>query len=203
MKVVAIPTFALISSLMLPGAVHAQTQAFEGPSIGVQGGWSQDKVENPQTDIGTLPIDSSKDKAAFGGFAAYDKAIGKFVLGTEAGFNIGTSDTVSGGPANAFGAIDPKWSIDATARAGYLVTPETLVYARGGYTNARIRNSLTTPAGTISTSENRDGWLVGAGVERLIMPNVSTRLEYRYSDLSEGDNKFDRHQTLLGITYRF
>ncbi|MDP3907562.1 outer membrane protein [Novosphingobium sp.] len=203
MKVVAIPAFALVAALALPGLAHAQSQPFDGPSVGVQGGWSQDKLENPETDLGVLAIDTSKDKATFGGFVGYDKSIGNFVIGTEAGFSIGTSDTVSGGPAHAVATIDPKWSLDLTARAGYLVTPKTLMYARGGYTNARLDTSLTTPAGMTSASENRDGWLVGAGVERSIMPNVSARLEYRYSDLSEGDATFDRHQVLTGITYRF
>jgi len=203
MKVVAISALALTSAVMLPSAAQAQAQAFDGPSIGVQGGWTEDKVENPVTDLGVLALDTTKDKATFGGYVAYDKTLGNFLVGTEAGFSIGTKDTVSGGPANAYATLDPKWSFDVTARAGYLVTPKTLVYARGGYTNARLRSSLTTPAGTASTLENRDGWLVGAGVERSIMPNVSARLEYRYSDLSDEGGTFDRHQTLLGLTYRF
>ncbi|WP_421855315.1 outer membrane protein [Novosphingobium sp.] len=62
---------------------------------------------------------------------------------------------------------------------------------------------MTTGANAAQAAENRDGLLVGAGIERAILPHLSARLEYRYSDFSKGDGKFDRHQTLLGIAYRF
>src|SRR3546814_19660714 len=62
--------------------------------------------------------------------------------------------------------VDPKRSLDLTARAGYLVTDNTLLYARGGYTNARVRTSFDGAAGFRSATENRDGWMVGGGVER-------------------------------------
>lgn len=201
MKVAAISALALTSALASP--IAAQAQTFDGPSIGVQSGWTEEKVRDPQTDLGVTTIDASKDSASFGGYVGYDKTIGNFVLGTEAGFGVKTSDNIMGGPANARARIDPKWSFDVTARAGYLITPKTLLYARGGYANSRIETSLATPAGTNVVSENRDGWLVGGGIEREIVPHVSARIEYRYSDLSQGDGKYDSHQTLLGLTYRF
>lgn len=201
MKVISLSLLAFASAVSLSGAAHAQT--FDGPSVGVQGGWAQNKLLNPETEIGVRPIDASRDTATFGGFVGYDKTIGKFVLGAEAGLSVGTSDAVVGGPATSRVSVDPKWSFDLTARAGYLVTPKTLVYARGGYVNNRIRSSVLAQSVTTVASENRDGWLVGAGVEHEIVPNVSARIEYRYSDLSEGDGKFDRHQSLFGVTYRF
>lgn len=42
-----------------------------------------------------------------------------------------------------------------------------------------------------------------AGIERRILKKISARLEYRYSDLSEGDGTFDRRRMLAGIAYRF
>src|SRR3546814_14537577 len=99
--------------------------------------------------------------------------------------------------------VDPKRSLDLTARAGYLVTDNTLLYARGGYTNARVRTSFDGAAGFRSATENRDGWMVGGGVERAISDKVSARLEYRDAGLCEGEGKFARHQALFGIAYRF
>jgi outer membrane immunogenic protein len=98
---------------------------------------------------------------------------------------------------------DPKYSFDLTARAGYLVNPQTLLYARGGYTNARLRTTVTDAAGILSDSDNRDGWLAGAGVEREVAQKLSARLEYRYSKLSEGTGKDQRHRVLAGLSYRF
>jgi outer membrane immunogenic protein len=203
MKFVAYSTLALFSACALPGLAHAQSQPFDGPSMGAQAGWSQNKVENPETELGVVTLDTTKDAATFGGFVGYDKTLGDFVLGAEAGFSIAASDMFSGGPSVARVSIDPEWAIDVTARVGYLVTPKTLIYARGGYINARTETTVTPPTGSVTEAENRDGWLVGAGVEQAIMPNLSARLEYRYADLSEGEGTFDRHQNLLGVTYRF
>jgi outer membrane immunogenic protein len=197
MKVASFPLVALIASAALSGA--AQAQNFDGPFVGAQAGWVQNKVENPTTGLGTAPIDQSKDSVFLGGYAGYDKKFGKIVLGTELGLGIGTSDTVRSGTIS----VDPKRSFDWTARAGYLVTPETLVYARGGYANERVRTALTTAAGPQADSEDRDGWLLGGGVERKLTSNLSARLEYRYADLSDGDGTYDRHQVLTGITFRF
>lgn len=78
-----------------------------------------------------------------------------------------------------------------------------VVIGGGAYANERIKTTLTAANVTQSLSENRDGWLVGAGVERMLTDHVSGRLEYRYSDFSNGDGKYDRHQLLTGISYRF
>ena len=201
MKTVTISMFAILSTLSITGAAHAQS--FDGPSVGVQAGWVENKVRDPKTDLGVVSADTSKDSAVLGGYAAYDKEFGKFVLGAEMGANFGTSDTVSSGAGANRVMLDSKRSFDFTARAGYLVTPKTLVYGRAGYTNDRVKTTIVSPTLTRSASEDRDGWLVGGGVERMVTDHVSARLEYRYADLSNGDGKYDRHQVLTGITYRF
>lgn len=99
--------------------------------------------------------------------------------------------------------LDPEWSLDLTGRAGYLLNPTTLAYARGGYTSARTETGVDTPLIRLTESENRDGWTLGAGIERKLQEKISARLEYRFSDLSEGDGNFDRHRMLVGIAYRF
>jgi len=193
----------LVAATMLYGA-PAAAQNFTGPSVGVQGGWQQEKVRTPNTNLGVLPIDRSRDAAVAGVFAGYDRELGRgFVTGVEAGFSIASSDKLRGGTGTSAITIDPKWSFDATARAGYLVTPETLVYVRGGYANERIRATMASGSGTGTSSDNRDGWLVGGGVERMLIPNVSARLEYRFTDFGDSKGMYDRHQVLAGIAYRF
>ena len=51
--------------------------------------------------------------------------------------------------------------------------------------------------------DNFDGWSIGGGGERALGNKVSTRLEYRYSDLGSRASKFDRHQVVLGVDYCF
>lgn len=201
MKFYSLTFAALLSVMPLAGVAHAQN--FDGPSIGAQAGWVENKLRNPTTDLGVASIDASKDSAVLGAYIGYDKEFGRFVLGAETGISFGTSDTVSGVPGANLVTIDPKRTFDASARAGYLVTSSTLVYARGGYTNERIRTTINSAAGSRIASENRDGWLVGGGIEQVLIPHLSARLEYRYADLREGDGKYDRNQVLTGITYRF
>jgi len=62
---------------------------------------------------------------------------------------------------------------------------------------------VVSPTGTRSVSEDRDGWLVGGGLERILTDHISARLEYRYFDLGEGGGRYERHHLLTGITYRF
>jgi len=191
----------LASTVFFGGTAHAQS--FDGPMVGAQAGWQDSKLRNPKLDVGTAPIDASHDTGTLGAFVGYDKRFGLVVLGGEASLNFATSGAIDRTTGTSRIQIDPKHAIDLTSRVGYLVTPETLVYARGGYTNERIRATLTTASGTTQAAEGRDGWLAGAGVERMVLPHLSARVEYRYADLSQGDGKYDRHQLLTGIAWHF
>lgn len=182
----------------------AHAEPFNGPFVGVQGGWSQSDAGTPSTPLGDVAINRTHDSVVGGAFAGYDHKIGsRVVIGAEAGIQAGIDDSIVRNSSAGRITIDPKYSFDLTARAGYLVTDNTLIYARGGYTNARVRTSIEDAGGLRTVSSHRDGWLVGGGVERAITDNVSARVEYRYADLSEGDGRFDRHQALVGVAYRF
>lgn len=183
-------------------AAHAEP--FNGPFVGVQGGWSQSDVGTPSTPLGDVPVGRTNDSVVGGAFAGYDHKIGsRVVIGAEAGVQAGADDSIVRNSSAGRITVDPRYSFDLTARAGYLVSDNTLIYARGGYTNARVRTSIDDGAGIRTASSHRDGWLVGGGVERAITDNISARVEYRYADLSEGDGRFDRHQALVGVAYRF
>ena len=57
--------------------------------------------------------------------------------------------------------------------------------------------------GVTREHDSRDGWLVGGGVERVLTDTISTRFEYRYTDLGESNGRFDQHQLLFGVAYHF
>lgn len=202
MKHILSSVAALALATGVGAAAHAEP--FNGPFIGVQGGWSQSDAGTPSTSLGDVQIDRTRDSVVGGAFAGYDHKLGsRFVIGAEAGIQAGTDDSIVHNSDAGRITLDPRYSFDLTARAGYLVTDNTLIYARGGYTNARVRTSIEDAAGLRTASSHRDGWLVGGGVERAITDNISARVEYRYADLSEGDGRFDRHQALVGVAYRF
>jgi outer membrane immunogenic protein len=193
---------ALISAAGFSAAASAET--FSGPFVGVQAGWNHDKIGGIGTPVGDVRIDRTNDSLIGGLVAGYDyKLSPKIVVGGEADLNFGSNDrslrNVTGGSV----AIDPKRSIDLSARAGYLVTPDTLLYGRAGYTNVRAATTIANGTLIRSGTANLDGWTLGAGVERALSQKISTRLEYRYSDLSEGHGKYDRQQVLFGVAYHF
>lgn len=191
---------ALLAGLAVPAAA----EPFNGPYVGVQAGWSQNDVGRPSTPLGDISVNRSSDNLSGGIYAGYDARVSpNFVVGAEAGLELGVDDSFQRDLGADRVTIDPKRSFDLTARAGYLAGDDTLIYARGGYANARVATSIEDVAGVRRASANRDGWLVGGGIEQALGDNVSARVEYRYSDLGEGNGKFDRHQALVGLSYRF
>lgn len=202
LRILTSATFAAV--LALSFAAAASAAPFDGPYVGAQVGWQSEKMRDVKSSLGISPVDDKVNSVTGGVFAGYDKTVNeRFVVGAEAGLDFASDNEVQSNVAGSNYSVDPKYSFDVTARAGYLVNPQTLLYVRGGYTNARVRTTITNAAGIQSARNNRDGWLAGAGVERQVAQNVSARLEYRYSKLSEGDGKDQRSRVLAGLSYRF
>lgn len=199
MKNLAILSFIALGAAALPTAASAEP--FNGPIVGAQLGRNHDKAGSTQGPAGDLVPDRSKEASTGVVFAGYDHEIEpRVVTGAEAGLNLTAGDALSRGVAGDSFRIVPHSSFDLSARAGYLATGNTLVYARGGYANVRMREFATVGGETLHASDNLDGWMVGGGVERALK-RISARLEYRYSELGVG--QFDLHPTLFGIAYRF
>lgn len=177
---------------------------FDGPYVGAQVGWQSEKMRDVKSSFGVIPVNDRKEAVTGGVFAGYDATIhGRFVLGAEGGLDVATDDEVQATVAGTNYTVDPKYSFDVTARAGYLLQPKTLLYVRGGYTNARTRTTVINGTVNASESNSESGWLVGGGIEHQVAQNLSARLEYRYSKLGEGDGTDYRHRVLAGLSYRF
>ena len=101
-------------------------------------------------------------------------------------------------------------------RVGYVVSPATMIYAKGGYTNTKLRVLAGDTNQTTDTDFNLDGWRIGAGAEHALSPNTYAKLEYRYSNYERGNidyalggtsNRFDvdtdRHQVVASYGFRF
>jgi outer membrane immunogenic protein len=205
-------------------AVPAQAQedrAFNGPWVAGVGGYDQTKAGSTVDDDANEDNDQSAEGIAWGGAAGYDVDLGTMVLGAEAELTESTADTRSleGDPEEfGLGSVEAGRDIYVGARAGFKATPNTLVYAKGGYTNARY-NFLGTD-GTVEDEQriDTDGWRVGAGVEQKLGSNAFAKLEYRYSKYSDAEVDFepegipdtdefavdlDRHQVMAGVGWRF
>lgn len=190
------------TALALAAPLSAKT--FDGPYIGGQFGFNHDSYGNVRSRLGEVGIDNTRDSFNGGAFVGYDHRIrDRFVVGGEAGVDIGTSDNRAERSAGSIRSIDPRHAFDVSARAGFLVDERTLLYVRGGYENVDARVSLANASGTSRDVRSYDGWLAGAGVEHYLTDRVAARIEYRYNDVGGSDTRFHRQQGLVGISYHF
>ena len=146
-----------------------------------------------------------RDGVAYGIGAGYDFQMGGAVLGLE---GEAMDSSAKGCDTNFITATDricanAKRDLYVGGRIGAAVTPNTLLYAKAGYTNARFGVTYTdsaTPANNSSARGNFDGFRVGAGVEQKFGQNLYAKAEYRYSNYEQG---LSRHQVLGGVGVRF
>jgi len=140
----------------------------------------------------------------YGGQVGYDIQSGKAVFGIE-GEAIGASTKYCIAPTATTRFCDKAGrDLYVGGRLGYVVGGKTMVYAKGGYTNARDSVTYTdsvTPANNSRGAGNQDGWRAGAGVETRIGTNLVAKAEYRYSNYSDSD--YSRHQGVVGLGFRF
>lgn len=198
-----------------PALAQSTDTSFSGPRVEAILGWDKTKAGST-IDNDNIDDDSqSMDGLLYGVGVGYDYDFGNGVIGAEAEF---TDSTAKSEFAN-FGLGDVKAGRDfyVGARAGFKAAPSTLVYVKGGYTNARFKAYDSFNNVTYNEKIDTDGWRIGAGVEQKMGSNAFAKLEYRYSNYSEGEVDFggnipesdrfnvdlDRHQIVAGVGYRF
>ena len=150
----------------------------------------------------------SSDGLLYGGQLGYDFQAGGLVLGIEGEVTGATTDT----RADSLLVAGDRLVLDAGrdyyvgGRIGGAISPQALVYAKAGYTNAKLNSEYRTGTTVVRDSAELDGWRIGAGVEYKLTPQFHLKGEYRYSNYGEidgFDTDVDRHQVLAGIGVRF
>lgn len=194
---------AAIAAVSAP-AYAQEASNFEGAKIGAVIGY--DKVR--------LEVDDesgSKDGLLYGVTAGYDFDLGSVVVGIEGEFaDATTKETVGDLAVDGFEAsLRAERDLYVGARLGFKASDTILIYAKGGYTNAKFKLTATDGVDTLRASDELDGYRIGAGVE-YTNGQAFGRLEYRYSDY--GRYKVDgvdtgidasRHQVAVVGGWRF
>lgn len=197
---------ATLATTAIPSTALAQDNddLFTGASVGVQAGYERQSIdESILSGPNAVTLDASGKGITYGGYVGYDLQMSDFVVGIEAGFNPNgrtiTGDIANGGTAE----LNPKWSTNASARAGVVIAERALFYGRIGYN--RMRYSVSrfadgSDTATASVTQNADGLMFGGGAEFAFHENAALRVEYRRSKL---DGTLRSNQVLAGATLRF
>ena len=212
---------AFAASTMFAAPALAQDEVnpqFTGARVGVVGGYDIIRPGSSE-DSDIEGDDQNVDGFLYGVELGYDFSIGNAVVGVEAEL----ADTTGKVEVNStdpdffgFGEVGTGRDIYVGLRAGVLATPSTLIYAKGGYTNARLNVLASDGETELEDNFELDGWRLGAGIEQAIGTNTFAKLEYRYSNYSSanfeldnggGTDDFDidtdRHQIVAGVGIRF
>jgi outer membrane immunogenic protein len=192
-KLFVVASLAAVS-IAAPAVAQDQAPSFTGIRVEGIAGWDRPQVPNDHGN-GFL----------YGVGAGYDFQAGRLVLGVE-GEASGSTAKRCVASVNAVGdqlCVKTGRDLYVGGRIGTLVAPTTLLYAKAGYTNARINTDYTGVAGglaSFSAHQNHDGYRLGAGIEQSLGGNAYVKAEYRYSNY---DQNISRHQVVAGFGFRF
>ena len=151
-------------------------------------------------------LDESADGVAYGVGVGYDFQSGNAVFGVEAeAMDSSANEDVAGAflPGDSL-RVRAGRDLYVGGRVGFGIGGNNLIYAKAGYTNARVRVDYEDgTAGTVNDFTQRtnlDGIRAGAGAQIGLGSRAYLRTEYRYSNYQDG---VDRHQVVGGLGLRF
>jgi outer membrane immunogenic protein len=180
---------------MVP-AVFSWTGGYGGIAGGY--GWGHSDQTDPGIPAALIPFNNNVGDGHFstnggllGGTLGYNWQKGPWVYGVEGDFSWADIKGQSSVCGPTTGTPHPcGTSLDALGtfrgRVGYAAgaTGNWLLYATGGLAIGELRGwDALTPA---SGNDWRAGWTVGAGVETVIAPHWTAKLEYLHVDLGNG-----------------
>jgi outer membrane immunogenic protein len=207
---------AIAGSLVAGGALAADLPAPKSPpayrapppvwswtgcSIGANAGygWRSDSAYDPELSTGA----GGDTAGGFvgGGQIGCDYQISAWVFGVQGMFD-GTSlegSHLYPGSATETLKFDSTWLATETARIGYVIAPQTLLYLRGGLAETSVSYKDDDPSVSATSpyfgtaSATRVGGTIGGGLEYAFTRNWSAFVEYDYAG-------FGGHDTTLTYT---
>ena len=205
-----------------PAPIYNWTGCYIGANVGAA--WAHVDVDNVTT--GGSISRTSNTGFAGGGQIGCDYQMSQWVIGIRNmfdGTSISGSRTFSDpGIFAGSGTVDTKvnWFDTLTARGGYLVQPNFLLYVQGGAAWARAQATAFIPAGSVGSASGNSntGWTVGGGAEWMFVPHWSVFLEYNYMGFGTRSSAFqvcgggacdvfsakaNISDVLVGVNYRF
>jgi outer membrane immunogenic protein len=203
-----------------PAPMFSWTGCYLGANVG--GGWGNDGAWRDT--VGVSHGGDDFGGVIGGGQVGCDYQNGPWVVGLAGMFDWSDLKGSAVDPFNAaFTAHTKVTMLDtATVRLGYAVD-RTLWYVDGGAAWSRTDRSFTpssaiacAPATCVTSGTTASGWTIGVGVEQMIAPNWSWKLEYNYAGFGSATSnpavggvnspytvKQNINTVLVGLNYRF
>jgi outer membrane immunogenic protein len=198
-------------------AVTAPLGDWSGPYVGLQLGWAFGDGD-ASFDNGAPSLNYDMDGFVFGAHAGYNMQFNTLVAGVEGDIEWSGIDGADGSAAGitSAGSAETNWQGSIRGRIG-AAFDRALVYTTGGAAIADVDVDGGPLGGPFSDfSETTWGWTVGTGVEVAVGGNLTTRLEYRYTDFGDVEGSvapafpateetvdISNHAIRAGLTYGF
>ena len=216
----AVSALALMGLAAPASAQDAVAGTFTGPRVEGIVGYDISRAGSDVDNDTNTNDDQSIEGILYGVGIGYDFDFQGLVVGAEAEYAGSTADTeVNNGDFEGFGfgSVETGGDLYLGLRAGARVGERGLVYVKGGYTNLEYNIEAGDLTRSFRTDLDVDGWRLGAGAEYAMTERSFVKLEYRYSNYSEGELDFpedvpdserfgvdlDRHQIVVGAGFRF
>ena len=186
----------------LAAALSAQSASAGTLRAEAIAGWDRVAQGSSPYSLPTM-FNGSASGAVYGGAIGYDQPVGPAIsIGIDAELDSSTAKKTDFG--NTFNA---RRDLYVGGRVTLSVSPVTKVYAKLGYSNARLsgyQGPVNLPGGitfgNFTTAYDVDGMRVGAGLQQDILPKVYLLAEYRYTKYKR---TVSRNQVVAGVGIRF
>ncbi|MES2055191.1 MAG: porin family protein [Pseudomonadota bacterium] len=190
MKIKFLLASVAMFAVATPALAQEATEEFKG-GVRVEG---RAVLDHAKASVNKDSI--GKTGFGYGVEAGYDAALSGFVLGAYVGIEGATTKI-----CELSTCIKSGRNLTAGVRAGAVVG-NGLLYAKGGYTNGRLKVQDTDLSGTA------DGFHLGVGYEYNVSAKTYVKAEYVYTNYSVGDDlgtnvDLQRHQGVIGVGFRF
>jgi outer membrane immunogenic protein len=183
------------------------TGFYAGANLGY--GWAT--ASSTATFGGVTATESERLKGVVGGGqVGYNWQTGNVVFGLEADIQAtGQKNTATVGGVTFTDKL--PWFATLRGRLG-LAFDRSLIYVTGGGGLANVKSEATRGAVTISESDTRGLWTIGAGFEQALWANVTAKVEYLYLDTGSErttvganvlDSRIKDHVVRAGLNFRF
>ncbi len=194
-KIASLAAASLVAMATPAMAQTASDVPFTGVRVGGEAGYDHIRTGSSEDVDNTRDLKQSIDGVEYGAVVGYDFAAGTNLrIGAEASYAGSTAERdFNNDRPTVFnlGSVQADRDIYVGGRVGYVTSPTTMIYVKGGYTNQRYATVGSNGTVDLDQRLDTDGYRLGAGAELAVGRNAYIGAEYRYSKYSQAEVDFD------------